>query len=205
MSEPHSEQSNRSAFESRVWLFLSVISALWLLCALVAFSNVGVDLLLFLVMFFWGSILAAVWMLSMLCLIWIRLRDPNPLGRLSKRTAMIILATPICGVLGAWLLWTDLDLILRLKLSERALITHCESVIADPERAKQPRRWFGLLRVYAVDVVDADAVRVTTVLPGIFDEAGVYYDPDMVVAETNTGSEQRSTLFGPWKRFVFRD
>lgn len=205
MSEPHNEQSTRSALDSRVWKFLAIWSALWALCALWAFSNVRVDALVFLAVLLWGSALAALWTLTLCCLIVLRLRSPRRIGRLRVRNGLIILATPALGVLGVFLLWTDLDFLLRLKLSERALIAHCESVIADPERANEPRRWIGLFRVYAVDVVDTDAVRVTTVLPGIFDEAGVYYDPDDVVPETDGWPEQRSGLFRQWKRFHWSD
>jgi hypothetical protein len=205
MSEPHNEQSTRSALDSRVWKFLAIWSALWALCALWAFSNVRVDPFVFLGVLLWGSALAALWTITLCCLIVLRLRSPRRIGRLRARNGLIILATPALGVLGVFLLWTDLDFLLRLKLSERALIAHCESVIADPERANEPRRRIGLFRVYAVDVVDADAVRVTTVLPGIFDEAGVYYDPGDVLAEHRGWPEDRLSLFGPWDAFYFRD
>ncbi len=205
MNTGQSNQSRRSAVQSWAWVLMLLASVCWLVCAAIVFSNVEFDMFVGMGLLLWGLGVAVAWVISFLCAgsIWCVKRER--FGRLTPLRAAVILATPILGMIGAWLLWTDLDFLFRLKLSERALVERCEQLIAEPDGGGIDGEWVGLFHVKWSDHVEGGAVRMTTVFPGLFHEAGVYYDPDGVIEPSRDWPEERSAVLGPWKRFYLQD
>lgn len=204
ISEPISKPASTRGTGGIRWVAfgLGIGGVVWLGGAVVAFSNAEVGLLAFFGLLLAGALLGAVWLVGVLLDVWVWLRSG---GRLGPRLVLRWAGVPVCGLLGVWLLWTDLDFVLRLKLSEPALVARCRSLLDDPDAHAIDGEWVGLFRVHRADPGGDGLVRLVTVLPGVFDEGGVYYDPAGVIRATDEWPEERARVFGPWARFSWSD
>jgi len=185
------------------WLLivLALCSLVWLGFATVAFSTVAVDELLFLLLAFIGVVLAVAWVV--LTCVSLHIVGPGR-ARPGWKTVLMWAVTPIAGMLGLLGYAVDWDLMLRLKLSERALVAEAQQ-IQGGQAFGTDDRWVGLFKVRWAALNPDGSVRFVTDLPWMFDEAGLYYDPGGVVTATRAWPEDRTRLYGPWRRFHFRD
>lgn len=99
------------------WRIVLVVSTtIWLLVAVETFSDVALNLIIMVLLFMSGMMLAIAWAFWTFGL-------TNGLVRLRSRVEVAQWAfVPLVGLLGVVLLMTDLDLDLRLRLSEAALL-----------------------------------------------------------------------------------
>ena len=110
------------------------------------------------------------------------------------------------GGLGLWLASTDVDLLLRFRLSEAALRSRAEQLIASGEtEPQQIDERVGLFRVEFAQVNDDGTVRFSMGWPGIFVETGMIYDPDQIVAETSQWPDDRQRLSEDWVKYIWSD
>lgn len=180
---------------------MGVCSLAWLGLAIVLFSTPAADALLAILLIIAGLLLACVWLVLTVV--------GGVLVRKGHRPGCWpVLAwtfTPLAGFAGLVCYATHWDLMLRVRLSEPALIAEAERLRSGgvPQDAE---RHLGLLRVYRADLEADGTVRFMTDMPWIFDEAGLFYDPDRAIGlhwdvPEGYGHEDRSVLYGPW--FVY--
>lgn len=180
---------------------LLLASAVWLCVAAVHFSTVQPDQFLVFFLALGGFAIGIVWVILAAVTLFGTPRHARP----RRGLFLTALATPVCGLLAVALLISDADLLLRLKLSEPALRREAERLRADPDARRDTDRRVGLFRVRYASVTDTGAVRFVTDLPWIFEEAGLYHDPDRTITPTKQWPEHRARLTGPWATFYHLD
>ena len=178
------------------WMSESVLAGAWLLAGIHEFSLPGPGTLATLLLGVAGLALGASWSLRTL------LGIPGFLGRRGWALRRIArgATTPAAGAIGVLLLATDLDLVLRLKLSEGPMRAHAERVLGGTQPAERSR--LGLFPIERAARA-GDSVRFTVRSGPVFEEHGVYYSPGGT-PPTERG-ETTSPLFGAWHQFTWND
>lgn len=122
------------------------------------------------------------------------------------RLAVIAAVTPACGVLGVFMLVTDLDMRLRFRLSESRLAGEADRVRNLPERWDNRPRWVGLFRVHHAQTDQNDAVLLVTNNTHLFGEAGFIHAPAGPPAPDPLRRDQHlSDLRGTWHAYFIVD
>lgn len=179
---------------------LAVASAVWFCFALAKFSVVAPDQFLVFLLGLIGLGVGIAWLILM------AVATPFIRGnRPSLVLLLIALITPLSGLAGLVLLATDWDLRLRLKVSEPALSREAERVRALPGGWDPQERRVGLFHIKSSSTTETGVVRFVTDWPWMFDEAGLYHDPDRTIAASRAWPEHRTRLTGPWAKFHLHD
>ena len=188
------------------WSLLAGFSLLWLVGAIYSFSHIEIDLFAWMMLGLSGVLLAATWIVSTIVDATILIRRRTSPRTISTRRWVAWFSSPLMGGLGLWLASTDVDLLLRFRLSEAALRSRAEQLIASGEtEPQQIDERVGLFRVEFAQVNDDGTVRFSMGWPGIFVETGMIYDPDQIVAETSQWPDDRQRLSEDWVKYIWSD
>ena len=204
MDEPRESVMNDVASAGAwPWSLVLGFTIAWLIAALYAFSNIEIDILWFLALAFFGVVIGLLWFVMTALEAVVRIKRAQSLPRPKPRRIMAWLLTPLLGLLGVWLAQSDLDFLLRLRLSEPALTAHAQQIRAthDPGYTSI-NGWIGLLPVYDAQLGKDGTVRYSIQSPGIFTNSGLYYDPDHTLGAIAQSPEERERIFGPWVKFI---
>jgi len=159
----------------------------WLLLALIYFTDAACQIFLFLAIGVSGIIVGAVWIA--LSVMWPRL--------LRRPARKVWLSVPLAGVLGLLLL-SDLGLALRVRLCEGALSEYVAEVSANGVPAER-HQWVGLFKIDDTWVYDGGVYLFTST--SLIDQHGVAHLPP--------GSKPPSRitvshLYGLWFSFKWK-
>jgi hypothetical protein len=170
-----------------------VLTAGWAGLAVVALSNAAVDLLAFMVLAFGMLALGGLWCFRLMTATFLFLAKRRLFGR-----AIAWCILPLALGVAAGLVWHDIGLRLRLRLSEHALSAFVETVPlgAHEDWREHPRR-VGMFRILEVERID-DCVRFITT-PDYLDDAGLAYSPQG--RPPRTGEDHYTHLRGPWYKW----
>jgi hypothetical protein len=167
-------------------------TVLWLIAAIVFFSDAALSV-----------VTSNLWLLFGLFLIasWVRRFRRGQVPLVSPRNVALGLAVPASGLLGLVLLATDLGLLVRLKLSQPAL-NRLVAEFREDGRVdyESNRRIVGLFGVKSVQV-QGDLVKIETGSANWMDSGGLLYshgaNPPRKVRKRDLWH-----LDGPWWRYV---
>lgn len=174
-------------------IFELVLTGLWLLCAFFFLSNVEIDLGPMVVLLFSAMALAAVWGLRVLILLALLMVRHKVCG-----LVLPWLALPAAFVLALTAAKTNLDLRVRLRLSEPALRQYAATLAPGvQEDYAEPGKRVGLFWVTRAENVNG-CCRFTTA-SCFFEQAGVAYCP-----QGEPPRDEKYTYWhirGPWYRW----
>lgn len=202
-STPHSPEAHTRPMKTWPWVLLSGSSMVWLLAAMYGCSHIEVDMLSLGLI---GVVLAALWTVMTLLEPIRRIRVDRARRSITRRCWIFWLTTPLVGLAGLWLAWTDADLLLRIRLSEPALTTRAQQLLdSEKTEPQQIDEWIGLFHVKSAQVNEDGTVKLTMQWPGIFTETGMIYDPNRIVSETAQWPEDRHRLSQSWLKYIWSD
>ena len=171
---------------------LAILSIAWLLVVLVQNSDAGLGILGLFMLFYGGAALCTAWFIRLIVFALRRRRAPD------RRFPRQFLVTP-----GALLLALTVGFLdaprgplfrMRFALSERALTSEAQALLAGSKQADPPRR-VGLFNVERLTVHDGQ-VRFITTPCGVVDSCGLVYSPNK---EPSRWQEDSFTyLTGAW-------
>lgn len=203
MDEPRESVMNDVASAGAwPWSLVLGFASAWLIAAVYAFSNIEIDMLWYIVLVFFGGIIGVYWLILTTLEIFVRIQSHSKLPHPKSRRIVVWVFTPLFGLLGIWLALTDLDFLLRLRLSEPALTAHAQQIRATQEPGyRSINGWIGLFHVDDAQLGEDGTVQYTMQMPWIFVETGLYFDPDQAL-DTTKRPEERERIFGPWVKFI---
>jgi len=171
------------------------MTAIWALMALAMGASLPPDLGLVLAVLAFGALLGLIWTVQMLRV----LHDREARNRLTLRAAAAWAVCPATGLLLTALVWTGWPIVLRVKLSEPALVRLAEEVKGG-RSAVAGRFGTGLVPVYEAHVEGNCVVLSTGV--AFLDDYGLAYSRDGRHPAPGDARYRFHHLFGPWYTFV---
>lgn len=188
------------------WSLLLGFSVAWIIAAVVAFSHIAIDMLWFLALAFFGGIIALMWSIMTLLEIFARVRARPQRLEMTRRRVLAWVAIPIVGFIGLLLAYSDLDLALRVKLSNASLTQRAQAILqsgsTDPVTINDH---IGLFYVRDARAQDDGTVRFTMQYPWIFTETGLIFDPDDAVWIGKDWPTETKRVDKDWVSFVWSD
>lgn len=170
--------------------FLAVFAWLWLLAALPFVTDAACE-------FIASMLLAVTWMI--LAFAWLCGLLAAPFLFRSASARKWWFSAGLAGILGLLLAFTDVDFMLRVALSERALSAHVASVPPGTQNSIHPNRLVGLFLVDGTEESGGAVFLYTS--SGFLDRYGVAYVPDGAIPPSHLSMKH---LFGPWYHFKWR-
>jgi hypothetical protein len=178
-----------------VLVALGVAGLVWLLAAVVLFTDAGDGGLLSLALIGSGLLLGALWLASIQILLCTQTEQHGPWSRWAWAWA---LAVPLAGALGFALACTDADLALRVWLCEPSLQRHAATTAPYYSPTGE---WVGFFQVEELQTAQG-SFALYTGTEGMYNRAGIAYVPPG--SEPPPGVRIRSHLYGNWYRFWWK-
>jgi hypothetical protein len=182
-------------------LIVRIALVIWCVFILVAFSDAGFGIGVFLGLFGGGAVWAFVWSVRVGVVLWRQRKGSLPavptrqMWRYWAIEPVVLAVTAAIGLSGVLLH-------LRLQLSMSALESFASDVAAARVSTRKlgfPARWVGLFRVREVELLDDGVVRLITCEAGMLDEAGIVHSPK--TSPPIISEDAYSHLSGPWYRW----
>lgn len=199
-------QKNSSKRGAWPWSLLLGFSAAWLIGAVIAFSHIAVDMLWFMALALFGGLIALCWCIMTLLEIVARARARPQRLEMTRRRAIAWVGVPIVGLIGVLLAYSDLDLALRVKLSNAPLTERAQAILSSGSTD-----WvtindhIGLFYVRGARAEEDGTVRFTMQYPWIFSETGLIYDPHQQLPAVEPPQEEWERISEDWVKFVWSD
>jgi hypothetical protein len=170
-----------------------VLTVLWLLAALCELSNADIGFEPFMVLMVGALVLAGLWGLRAVLLL-----GRYVIKERLYRMAAPWVALPVAFAIALAATHTDIGLRLRVKFSERALLSYAQSL--EPGKQEQypsPGRRVGLFWITEAENVSGCARFIT--VNGFLDDYGLAYSAE--TEPPRVGEDFYRHLYGPWWRW----
>jgi hypothetical protein len=176
--------------------FAGVLPAfVWLLCLLVASSDAGQGMLVWMIYFFGGVALAVFWVIRLFLFFIVRGRAPAV--ELSKHALRLRWSIePVLLLLGVLFMHSSVLFSLRFQMSRPALERFVQQVQSSSIPASRQARSVGLFHIRETELVQSNIVRLITPRSGMTDHAGLVYSPTS--APPRIGEDVHTHISGPW-------
>ncbi|MBO6740055.1 MAG: hypothetical protein JJ916_09365 [Phycisphaerales bacterium] len=188
------------------WSLLLGCSAAWLIGAVIAFSHIAIDMLWFMALAFFGGVIALMWCIMTVLEIVARVRARPQRLEMTRRRVLAWVAIPIVGFIGLLLAYSDLDLALRVKLSNAPLTERAQAILqsgsTDPVTINDH---IGLFYVRDAQAQGDGTVHFTMQYPWIFTETGLIYNPNEAVWIGKEWPTETKRVDKDWVSFVWSD
>ncbi len=172
-----------------------ILTLIWLVLAVVMFSEPGLNLWLFAILFLLGLLLGVLWGLRFLVAAIRRFLKSKDRRRLLGR-AIAWSLLPFVVFFAAGVTKIRLPLKVRLKLSEDALLEYVQTIQPGTRKPfSEHGHWVGLFKIKSVEHIDG-CIRIKT-NDGFTDEAGLAYSPKNPPPQVWITDSYRH-LYGPW-------